>query len=64
MFLNRINSQKGASNMYSNIIAAHDYIQFFEDQITSFGGVNRGNKKYVLRKNANQVKFLTQFAFF
>ena len=39
--------------MYSNIIAAHDYIQFFEDQITSFGGVNRGNKKYVLRKNVN-----------
>lgn len=39
--------------MYSSITAVHDYIQFFEDQIASFGGVVRGNKQYVMRKNVN-----------
>ena len=39
--------------MYSNIASAHDYITFFEDQISNFGGVNRKNKKYVFRKNVN-----------
>ena len=39
--------------MYSNIANAHDYLRFFEDQISSFGGVSRGNKKYVFRKNVN-----------
>ncbi len=39
--------------MYSNIVSANDYTRFFEDQISSFGGVSRGNKKYVFRKNVN-----------
>ena len=39
--------------MYSNITATHNYIQFFEDKLSDFGGVSRGNKKYVLRKNVN-----------
>ena len=39
--------------MYSNIASAHDYLHFFEDQISCFGGVYRGNKKYVFRKNVN-----------
>ena len=39
--------------MYSNIVNAHDYLRFFEDQISNFGGVSRGNKKYVFRRNVN-----------
>ena len=39
--------------MYSNIVSVKDYTRFFEDQISSFGGVSRGNKKYVFRKNVN-----------
>ena len=39
--------------MYSDIATAHDYIRFFEEQISNFGGVSRGNKKYILRKNVN-----------
>lgn len=39
--------------MYSNIVSTNDYTRFFEDQISSFGGVSRGNKKYVFRKNVN-----------
>lgn len=39
--------------MYSNISVAHDYTRFFEDRISSFGGISRGNKKYVFRKNVN-----------
>lgn len=39
--------------MYSNIAAAYNYIQYFEDRISDFGGVSRGNKKYILRKNVN-----------
>ena len=39
--------------MYSGIATAHDYTRYFEDQISSFGGVSRGNKKYILRKNVN-----------
>ena len=39
--------------MFSNIEAAHNYIQFFENKLSDFGGESRGNKKYVLRKNVN-----------
>ncbi len=39
--------------MFSSIINSHDYIQYFEDQILNFGGVSRGNKKYIFRKNVN-----------
>ena len=39
--------------MFSNIVSANDYISYFEEQISSFGGVSRGNKKYVFRKNVN-----------
>ena len=39
--------------MYSDIENAHNYFRFFEDKISEFGGVSRGNKKYVLRKNVN-----------
>ena len=37
--------------MFSNI--GINYIDYFEDQISRFGGVYRGNKKYVSRKNVN-----------
>ena len=39
--------------MYSGIATTHEYIRFFEEQLSNFGGVSRGNKKYVLRKNVN-----------
>ncbi len=39
--------------MYTNIIAAKDYVSFFEETISSFGGVSRGKNKYVFRKNVN-----------
>ena len=39
--------------MYSGITIAHDYIQFFKEQILNFGGVSRGKPKYILRKNVN-----------
>lgn len=39
--------------MYSRIEEAHNYIPFFEGKILEFGGVSRGNKKYVFRRNVN-----------
>ena len=39
--------------MYSNITNTNDYTHFFEERISSFGGVRRGNKKYVFRNNVN-----------
>lgn len=40
--------------MYSNIVDSHDYIEFFENKIFEFGGISRGTKKYVFRKNVNE----------
>lgn len=37
--------------MYSNVNTKYDYLTFFEKTIEEFGGISRGNKKYVLRKN-------------
>ena len=39
--------------MYSGIATTHEYIRFFEQQLSNFGSVSRGNKKYVFRKNVN-----------
>lgn len=39
--------------MYSNIEAAHNYINFFEEKIKNLGGESRGNPKYIIRKNVN-----------
>lgn len=39
--------------MYSSIATKHNFIQYFENKIDEFGGVSRGNKKYVLRRNVN-----------
>lgn len=39
--------------MYSEIISAFDYVEFFRNTIDSFGGKSRGNLKYVFRKNVN-----------
>ncbi|MBE6817849.1 MAG: AAA family ATPase [Ruminococcaceae bacterium] len=39
--------------MFQNIIYDCDYVNFFEEQIETFGGISRGIKKYVLRKNIN-----------
>ena len=41
--------------MYSSISDKNDYITFFEEQISNFGGVFRSNNKYVLRKNVNNI---------
>ena len=39
--------------MYSTIDNTHNYLDYFEGQISNFGGVSRGNRKYVFRKNVN-----------
>lgn len=39
--------------MYSTVDDAHKYLAYFESRISEFGGVSRGNKKYVFRKNVN-----------
>ncbi len=39
--------------MYTRIISAKDYVSFFEETISEYGGVSRGKKKYVFRKNVN-----------
>lgn len=40
--------------MYSNIDNEHNYLDYFESRISDFGGVSRGNKKYVFRKNVSR----------
>ena len=39
--------------MFTHFTTDYDYVDFFESQISNFGGVSRGNKKYVFRKNVN-----------
>jgi len=39
--------------MYSQIINDFDYVEYFKNTIDSFGGISRGNPKYVFRKNVN-----------
>lgn len=39
--------------MFSDVISKNNYVDFFVNTISSFGGVSRGKEKYILRKNIN-----------
>lgn len=50
--------------MFTNIDAMGKYVDKFETTIDEFGGISRGNKKYVFRKNVGSDAFKTGGAYF